>query len=113
MIDNLVLQKTNSWGEKVGKSVTFVEYLIEQAHGYMTEKVDSSGKTKEESGGYSFSGTQTRVAHMIHRHLHFNIETAMKEALATANGSIIKGLEETVKLKLAEILAVLKVTVKV
>ncbi len=77
----------------------------------MTEKVDSSGKTKEESGSYSFSGTQTRVAHMIHRHLHFNIETAMKEALATANGSIVKGLEETVKLKLAEIAKALKVTV--
>jgi hypothetical protein len=113
MIDNLVLQKTNAWGEKVGKPVTFIEYMVERASDYMTEKVDSSGKTKEESGSYSFSGTQTRVAHMIHRHLHHNIEEAMKQALSVANSTLVKGLEETVKSKLAEILAVLKVTVKV
>ena len=113
MIDNLVLQKTNSWGEKTGKPVTFIEYMVERASDYMTEKVDSSGKTKQESGSYSFSGTQTRVAHMIHSHLHHSIEEAMKQALSVANSTLVKGLEETVKSKLSEILAALKVTVKV
>jgi hypothetical protein len=37
----------------------------------------------------------------------------MKQALSVANSTLVKGLEETVKSKLGEVLAALKVTVKV
>lgn len=112
MIENLVLQKTNEWGEAKGEPVSFTEYLVKRANAYITEKVSYDGKSKSESGSYSWSGTQTRIAHMIDRHLHYSIETAMKEALSTANSSIVKGLEDTVKIKLTEVASKLKVQVK-
>lgn len=113
LVEGLVLQETNKWGEKTGKSLTFTEYLIERAEAYITEKVDYQGKAKTESGGFSWSGTQTRVAHMIHQHLHYEIERAMKEALASVTSNVAKGLNETVRLKLNEAAAAMKVTVAV
>jgi len=110
-IENMTLTKTNQWGEKVGASKTFIEYLTDQAQEYMNEKVDFQGKTKQEQGGYSFNGTQTRLTHLVNSHLHYSIESAMKEALSIANSSIATGIQETVKVKLADISKALKVSV--
>lgn len=112
MVEGLVLQETNKWGEKVGNPVTFKEYLVQRADVYMTEKVNYEGKTKDQAGGYSFNGKQTRVSHMIDKHLHYEIERAMKEAMALATGSIARGLHETVRTKINEVCAGLKVEVK-
>lgn len=110
-IENLTLQQTNQWGEKKGQSITFVEYLVQRAEAYMQEKVDFQGRSKEEAGSYSFSGTQTRITHLVHQHLHYNIEKAMKDALNIATGEIARGLHETCRLKLNEIAAGMKVAV--
>jgi hypothetical protein len=111
-IENLTLQQTNQWGEKRGGQVSFIEYLVQRAEYYMQEKVSFDGKTKEESSGYSWNGTQTRVSYMINKHLHRSIETAMQQALSVANSAIAAGLEATVKMKLEEITKSLKVAVK-
>lgn len=108
-IENLTLQETNRWGEKTGEKVTFIEYLTRRAEAYMQEKVNFDGKTKEESGSYSWSGTQTRITHLVHQHLHYSIDSAMKDALKIANSAIATGIQETVKTKLAEISTTLKV----
>jgi hypothetical protein len=110
-IEALTLQETNKWGEKSGKPITFVEYLIQRAGEYMTEEVNFEGKTKTENRGYSWVKSQTRVAHMIHQHLHYNIESAMKDALLNVNGKIVQGLAETCRIKLKEIMDGLKVEV--
>lgn len=110
-IENLILQETNSWGEKQGAPVTFIEYLVKRAEAYMQEKVDFKGMDKANSGSYSWTGTQTRITHLVHAHLHYSIETAMKEALNVATGSIAKGIHETARLKLNEIAASMKVQV--
>ena len=112
-VENITLQKTNEWGEKIGKSITFTEYLVEQAHNYMTEQVNYEGKNKAESRGYSFNPKQTRVSYLIEEYLHHSIENAMKEALTDANSAIAEGIEETVKIKLQEIVSGIKATVKV
>ena len=39
-IENLVLQETTKWGEKVGKPITFIEYLTLRADAYMREEVN-------------------------------------------------------------------------
>jgi len=109
-IETLTLQETNQWGEKKGKAVSFVEYLVQRAQAYMQEEVNSSGKTRAEDG-YGFSGKQTRITYLIHQHLHYSIETAMKESLAVATGEIAKGIHETARHKLNEIAASLEVTV--
>lgn len=113
-VENICLQETTKWGEKVGKSVTFTEYLVSRAERYLTEEVNYEGKSKDEMrDSYGWSKSQTRVAHLVHKHLHYSIETAMKEALKGVNASVAKGLEDAVKIKLGEVLAKLKVGVTV
>lgn len=111
MIENLTLQATNNWGEKTGAPVTFIEYLTQRADAYMQEPVNHNGKTKTEDS-YSWSKSTSRVAYLINSHLHYSIETAMKNALANANSSIAKGLEDAVKTALQSATAKLNVTVK-
>lgn len=110
-IENLTLKETNKWGEAKGQSLTFIEYMVQRAEAYMIEKVDYNGKAKGQDS-YSWKGTQTRLSHLIHQHLQYSIENAMKAALTEANSHIAKGLEETVKIKLAEISKSLKVGLK-
>lgn len=111
MVEGLVLQQTNSWGEKVGKPITFIEYLTQRAEAYMQEEVSFDGKTKAESGSYSWAKRSTRVAYMIDKHLHYSIESAMKAALANVNNSVAAGLEEATKTAIREVTS--KLTVKV
>jgi hypothetical protein len=110
-IDTVVMQRTNEWGETVGEPVTFRQYLVKMAEQYIVEPVDYEGKTKAESRGFSWSESQTRITHLIHKHLHYEIEGAMKSALATANSAIAGGIQEAVKIKLREVTDGLKLTV--
>jgi hypothetical protein len=110
-IETLCLTETNKWGEKKGEPLTFVEYLVARAEAYLIEKVDSNGKAKVDSDSYGWSGKQTRITHLIHQHLHYTIETAMKAAVKPANDAIAKGIQETVRIQLAEIARKLTVNV--
>jgi hypothetical protein len=98
-IDKLTLQETTKWGEKRGEPVTFVEYLVSRAEAYMTEEVDYHGKTRAEDS-YNWRKHTTRLSHLIHEHLQFNINKAMTEACGTANKSIRSALEGAVKMAL-------------
>lgn len=109
-LEQLTLQQTTQWGERKGEKLTFIEYLTKAAQNYMAEKVDFKGKAKSD-GEYNWSGTQTRITYLVHQHLHYSIETAMKAALQDANSQIAKGIAEACKIKLAEITAKLKVGV--
>lgn len=111
-IEELTLQETNRWGEKKGKELTFTEYLVARAEAYLSEKVSYAGKTKAEAGQYSWRGEQTRITHLVHQHLHHNIETAMKGAAKTVNDALADGIAETVKIKLGEIQKSLRVKVE-
>ncbi len=110
-IRSLVLQKTNQWGEAKGEAVTFVEYVTEKAEAWMTEKVSFDGASKAESrNAHNWTGTQTRISHAVHKYLQYEIETAMKKVLGNGTATLVKGIQETVKIKLAEIADGLKVT---
>lgn len=111
-IENLTLQQTNTWGEKRGEPVTFIEYLIQRAEAYLREDVNYEGKNKDQCGSFSFTKSQTRLTHLVNQHLHYSIDTAMKQAIANANAVIVGGIQETVKIKLGEIATALKVEVK-
>ncbi len=110
-VENICLQETNSWGEKTGTKMTFIEYLVKRAEKYLTEQVSFDGKAKTESNGYSWTASQTRITHLVHQHLHYSIETAMKQAVQEANSAIARGIHETVRLKLNEIATSIKVAV--
>ena len=111
-VETLTLQETNRWGEKKGSSVTFVEYMVERAEAYMTEPVNYEGKTQEQAG-YGWSKSQSRISHLIHQHLHYSIEAAIKKMLQNANASIVGGLEVALKAKLEELQKAIKIAVTV
>lgn len=110
-IEKFTIQKTNEWGEKKGQSITFIEYLAQRAQEYMSEKVSFDGKSKSESGSYSFDGKQTRITYLIDKHLQYSIQNFTQTALADANANIVKGITETIKIKLAEVQESIKVGV--
>lgn len=111
IVEGMTLQETNKWGEKRGQTLTFKEYLVQRAEAWMAEPVSYDGKPKG-TDSYSWKAKSTRVAHMIHEHLHYEIERAMKTAMASANTSIAKGLNEAVRIQINQIAAKLKVEVK-
>jgi hypothetical protein len=111
MIETITLQQTNKWGEKTGEPVTFIEYLVQRADFYMNESVDFQGKAKGQGDSYSWKGAQTRLTHLVHEHLHYSIEAAMKDAIKSVNAAIVPALAETARLKLAQLAGSLKVDV--
>ena len=111
-VENLTLAETNKWGEKQKKPVTFIEYLVARAEAYLTEKVNYDGKSQRDGDSYNWRGEQTRITHLVEKHLHYSIKTAMEDALKTANAAIVGGIEQAVKMKLAEVQAGLQVSVK-
>jgi len=112
IVEGLVIQQTNTWGEKTGTPVTFIEYLVSRADAYMREDVDLNGKSKDESGGFGWSKYTTRITYLVNNHLKSSIEAAMKKSMAEANKGIAGGLEAAVKHALAEAQAKLRIDVK-
>lgn len=111
-IEDLCLQETNKWGEKKGAALTFKEYLVQRADTYLREEVNYEGKSKIENGSnYSWSASQTRITHLVHKHLHNTIESAMKEAVKNVNSVVAGALAETCKIQLNNIANSLKVSV--
>ena len=106
IIESVSLQQTNQWGEKQGTSKTFVEYLTESAQAYLMQPVDYEGKP---DSGYS-NKNQTRLVHLVHKHLHYSIENAMKAAVEQVKAAIGPALQKTCELKLNEIASSLKVS---
>lgn len=112
-VEGLCLQETNKWGEKVGKPLTFVEYLVSRAEHYLREEVSFEGKARSEDTYVSWRASGTRIAYLVHKHLQYSIQSAMEKALKDANSKIVGGIEEAVKIKLAEVAALLKVETKI
>jgi hypothetical protein len=112
-IEGFCLQETTAWGEKKGSPMSFTEYLVKRAEHYMNEKVNYKGESQSEDRYGSWSGTQTRITHLVNEHLHYSIKSAMEDALKVTNGAIATGIAETVKLKLEEIVKGLQVQVAV
>lgn len=110
-VDEIVLQETNSWGEKTGQKCTFIEYLVKRTDHFIREEVNHSGKTRGEDS-YSWTKHSTRIAFMIDNYLQYNIEKAMLEALGNVNSSVRKGLEEACKIALAGIKVTVNTQVK-
>ena len=111
-LEGVCLQETNKWGEKKGVPMTFVEYLVARAEAYLREEVNYEGKLKGQDS-YAWTKSGTRIAYMVDKHLQYSIQTAMETALKNANSAIVGGIEETVKIKLAEVAASLKVQTKI
>lgn len=109
-IEDMTIQPTNSYGEKKAPAMTFKEFMVKKAEEFVNEKVDFQGKAKG-SSDYGWSGTQTRLASMMHHHLHYNIENAVKQAINSVNESVGQAIADTAKMKLDEIVKKLHIAV--
>lgn len=110
LVESITLQQTNEWGEKRNvPAMTFVEYLVKKAEEYITEPVNSSGKSKSEDG-YNWCKSTTRITYLINSHLQYSIKSAMEKAIKDANANIVGGLEAAVKMAMKEASEKLKVT---
>ena len=110
-IEDLTLQETTKWGEKKGVVMTFREYMVQRAENYLREVVNYEGTTKADCGSYAFNGNQTRITYLVHKHLQYTIESAMKEAVNNVNRVMGEALAETCKIQLENIASSLKVNV--
>lgn len=109
-IENIVLQQTNQWGEKNGKSVTFIEYLVQRADAYLKEPTDWHGRAKGEPGtDYNWSAKTTRLVALIERNLAHSIQAALETALKNINASVAGGLEQAIKIQLDQVVKNIKV----
>jgi hypothetical protein len=113
-IENLVLQETNSWGEKKREPISFIEYLVRRAENYIREEVNYEGVSeahaKAKGNSWYQSGKQTRLAYMVDRHIKHNIRVAMTDAVQNLNDTIVPALADTCRMKLAELSTILKVS---
>jgi len=109
-IEKVVFLRTNEWGERKGAPKTFREFLIDRVEQYIVEPVNYDGKTKAQDG-YNFRQSSTRIAYMVDKHLHYEVEKAMKAAFTDLNSKVSEGLLGAVRLSLKAALDSLKVSV--
>jgi hypothetical protein len=110
-IDDLVIQKTNEWGEKRGEPVTFLEYLIEQAEKHLNEPLDARGRTRSQCAATrdSFNPVRgsTRLANAIDQKIAMHLEQCVTivvrdatDKVGTAMQDVLKNALETAKDKI-------------
>ncbi|MCR5876968.1 hypothetical protein [Phenylobacterium sp. J367] len=109
-IEKLVFEETNRWGEKVGKTLTFREMVIERAQAYIEEPVSYDGKAKSQDS-YNWRPNTTRIAYEVDKHIQYEISVALKDAIGNLNSSIASGLAGAVKVSLAQAVEGVKVAV--
>lgn len=115
-IEEMILQETNRWGEKVGEPKTFVEYLVARGEAWLQEPVDSRGKAKSEhrhASDFTARNAVPRIVFMIDGHLKYSIKTAMESALKEANSQIVDGIATAARDSLRSLSTTLKVTAEV
>lgn len=113
LVENIILQKTNSWGEPQGEPQTFVEYLVARADHYMREEVDYRGRSREECkrNHDTFRKDDIRLIAQINSLLSTRIEKAMQTILADANKTLEGALKTAVELKLKEVVDQIQVNI--
>lgn len=108
-LDQLVLQRTTKWGEKVGSPQSFVEYVVAQAENYMIEPVNSEGQSKR-ADSYSWKPYGPRISFMMDRHLNTHIQSAVERIVKAGNDHLVEGITQAVKTAMEKILISVKAT---
>lgn len=109
--DGLILKETNEWGEPKGKPITPTEYFVKAVQNYLTEQVNWSGKSRTEDS-YSWTAAQTRLAHMVHGHIHYHVEQAVKAAFGGGTKALQEAIEATARIKCKDFAESIKVAVQ-
>lgn len=100
-VDALVVSRTNTFGEKQGEPVTFTEYVVNAANGFLMEEVDYEGKPAKKDNWSNKKG-QTRVTYLLDSHIQYRITEAMTDAVKQVTAMMVEGLGETAKASVQE-----------
>lgn len=112
MIESVNMQRTNRYGEPKGEALTFKEYIAYRADVYMSENVDASGKSKEESGdSYSWRCAGPRLTVLMQGYIRDTLERHAKAAITDVNKVIAKNIEAAARAAITAAAEGLKVTV--
>lgn len=117
LLEGLVLQGHNQWGEKRGEPVTFIEYVVAHGRAYFGEEVNFEGQSREQyrkrrGDTYSWKADTTRAVYLVEKHLQYSVSVAMKEVLKDAGGLLAGGIKGGIETALAELTQKLKVEIK-
>lgn len=110
-LESMLIRHTNSYGETKRPPETLTEYVTRMAVNYMADEVDYQGRPKG-SRDYSGGAATTRISYMVHEHLRYTIDAAMKNVLQDANNQIVGGLKKAIEMQLDQIRSKLSVIVK-
>lgn len=94
MIESLTFQKTNNYGEPKGEPLTFTEYIASRAEVYMSEKVDSQGRGKEECGSYDFRPNGPRLTVLMKLYIQEHLNACAKAAVTDINKVIAQNIQK-------------------
>lgn len=108
IVDNLVFQETNGWGEPKKPPMSLREKALHIAEQWMSEPVNYDGKTQK-SDSYNWRKDSTRIIHMVEKRLQYTIDEAVKAAVADVNSKIAGGISAAVKHTLTEVLSKTKI----
>lgn len=111
-LEGFVIQQTNQWGEPKAPPITLVEALMKRADAYMQEPVNYEGKARGENFD-SFTPKGTRLTYHIEKYFHHHLQQAMQKIVGAANQHIAGGIGKAVQANLAEILAGMKMDLKI
>lgn len=112
LIEKTNMQKTNSYGEPKGESMTFIEYIASRAEVYMSEDVNYDGKSKVESGdSYNWKSSGPRMTVLMKSYIRQTLEDHAKKALTDVNAVIAKNIEKAALEAITSAAASLKVSV--
>lgn len=112
MIEQADMRKTNGYGEPVSPRMTFKEYIASRAEAYMSEDVNSSAKSKEESGdSYNWRKEGPRLTVLMRGYIRETLETHAKSAITDVNKVIAQNIEKVARDAITAAAASLKVVV--
>lgn len=94
MIEQADMRQTNRYGEPVTPKLTFKEFIAQRAESYMSEDVDYHGKSKTESGDYSWRSSGPRLTVLMQSYIRQTLEDHAKGAVSDVNKVIAKNIEK-------------------
>ncbi len=95
MIEQASMRKTNGYGEPKGEPMSFKEFIASRAESYMSEDVDSNGKSKAEGDSYNWRSCGPRLTVLMRIYIRDTLEAHAKTAVNDVNKVIAKNIEKS------------------
>lgn len=112
MIEQADMRQTNRYGEPITPKLTFKEFIAARAESYMSEDVDSNGKSKAESGdSYNWRTNGPRLTVCMRMYIQQTMETAAKAAVNDVNKVIAENIKKAAVQAINQAAASIKVSV--